>query len=87
MLRARCRPEDQLAKVVTRVALAAVRVSDLWFTFRTQAVQSRPDEVADFLADREIGFDRAAKLAGRSGRAWRIDFQVRTSGAARWFRC
>ena len=48
MLQARCRPGDELAQVVTRVAQAALRVSDLWFTFRTQAIESITDEVADF---------------------------------------
>lgn len=47
MLQARCRPGDSLATVVTRVAQAALRVSDLWFTFRTRAVESVTDEVAD----------------------------------------
>ena len=78
MLQARCRPGDELAQVVTRVAQAAFRVSDLWFTFRTQAVQSITDEVADFLTEREFGFDRAEKLVGRSGRGWTVDFHVRT---------
>ena len=54
MLQARCRRGDELASVVTRVAQAALRVSDLWFTFRSQAVQSITDEVADFLDDREL---------------------------------
>ena len=78
MLRARCRPGDELAQVVTRVAQAALRVSDLWFTFRTQAAESIADEVAEFLTEREFGFERAAKLAGRSGRSWTVDFHVRT---------
>ena len=78
MLQARCRPGDELAQVVTRVAQAAFRVSDLWFTFRTQAVQSIMDEIADFLTEREFGFDRAEKLVGRSGRGWTVDFHVRT---------
>ena len=78
MLQARCRPGDELAQVVTRVAQAALRVSDLWFTFRTQAVESITDEVADFLNERELAFDRAEKLVGRSGRGWTIDFHVRT---------
>ncbi len=78
MLQARCRPEDALEQVVTRVAQAALRVSDLWFSFRTQAVQSIVDEVADFLAGRAFRFDRAEKRAGRSGRGWTIDFHVRT---------
>ena len=65
MLQARCRPGEELAQVVTRVAQAALRVSDLWFTFRTQAVQSVTDEVADFLTERDFGFDRAEKLVVR----------------------
>ena len=60
--------------VVSRVAQAALRVSDLWFTFRAQAVQSITDEVADFLEDRELGFERSERLAGRSGRGWMVDF-------------
>ena len=78
MLQGRCRPGDDLAQVVTRVAQAALRVSDLWFTLRTQAVASITDEVADFLTERRLGFDRAEKLVGRSGRGWTVDFHVRT---------
>ena len=78
MLQARCRRSDELAQVVTRVAQAALRVSDLWFTFRTQAVESITDEVADFLTEREFRFDRARRLAGRSGLGWTVDFHVRT---------
>ena len=48
MLQARCRRGDELASVVTRVAQAALRVSDLWFTFRAQAVQSITDESSRF---------------------------------------
>lgn len=78
MLQARCRPGDELAQVVTRVAQAALRVSDLWFTFRTQAVQTITEEVADFLTEREFGFESSEKLVGRSGRGWTVDFHVRT---------
>ena len=77
MLQARCRPGDQLANVVTRVAQAALRVSDLWFTFRTQSVQSVTDEVADILSEQELGYERSERLAGRSGRGWTVDFHVR----------
>jgi hypothetical protein len=79
MLVARCRPGDALAAVVTRVVQAALRVSDLWFTFRTRAVESITDEVADFLVERELAFDRTEKLLGRSGRGWNVDFHVRTA--------
>lgn len=77
MLLARCRSDEQLAAVVFRVAQAALRVSDLWFTFRTRSVESVTDEVADFLTERQIPFDRGEKLAGRSGRSWTVDFHVR----------
>ena len=77
MLQARCRPGDSLAAVVTRVAQAALRVSDLWFTFRTQAIESIIDEVADYLIERELPFDRSEKRSGRSGRGWTVDFHVR----------
>jgi hypothetical protein len=78
MLLARCRAQDDLAPVVTRLAQAALRVSDLWFTFRTRTVQSVTDEVADFLAERELAFERGERLVGRSGRTWTVDFHVRT---------
>lgn len=78
MLQARCRPGDGLAQVVTRVAQAAFRVSDLWFTFQTQAAQRFSDDVADFLGEREFRFDRNERRDGRSGRGWTIDFHVRT---------
>ncbi|MDW8243533.1 MAG: DUF1828 domain-containing protein [Thermogemmata sp.] len=77
MLQARCRPGDSLAAVVQRVAQAALRVSDLWFTFRTRSVESLTDEVADFLTERRFPFDRGEKLVGRSGRTWTVDFHVR----------
>ncbi|MFZ4524351.1 MAG: DUF1828 domain-containing protein [Chlorobium sp.] len=79
MILGRCRPGDSFAMVVTRVAQAAVRVSDLWFTFKTRTVESITDEVADCLADKKLPFTRFEKLAGRSGRAWAIDFHVRSA--------
>lgn len=78
MLQTRCQPGDSLAEVVTRVAQAALRVSDLWFTFRTNAVESITDEVAAYLTERALPFDRSEKLVGRSGRDWTIDFHVHT---------
>ena len=77
MLLARCRPGESLAAVTMRVVQAVLRVSDLWFTFRTRAVESVTDEVSDFLSERQLNFERAEKLVGRSGRAWTVDFHVR----------
>ena len=87
MLQARCRPGEELAQVVTRVAQAALRVSDLWFTFRTQAVQSVTDEVADLLTERDFGFDRAEKLVGRSRRVWTVIFMCGPSDVVLSFTC
>lgn len=77
MLQARCRRGDSLGDVVMRVAQAALRVSDLWFTFRNRAISTIVDEVADYLTQRELMFSRAEKLAGRSGSGWTVDFHVR----------
>ncbi len=79
MLLARVRSDEVFSAVVTRVAQAAIRVSDLWFTFRTRAVESAGDEIADFLAERDLRFDRGERLVGRSGRPYTVDFHVRTS--------
>lgn len=76
MLVARARPGDSVAATALRVAQGCVRISDLWFTFRTRAVESVNDEVADFLSERRFEFDRRPKLVGRSGRGWTVDFHV-----------
>lgn len=76
-LLARCRSEDSLAAVVSRVAQAALRVSDLWFTFRARSIESVTEEVAELLSERKFDFARSEKLSGRSGRAWIPDFHVR----------
>lgn len=79
MLVARCKPGDDLMRVTLRVAQAALRISDLWFTFRTRAVESVTDEVADYLLERKLPFERAERLTGRSGRVWSVDFHVRAA--------
>lgn len=78
MLMARCGTRTELSGVVLRVAQASLRVSDLWFTFRTRSVESVTDEVADFLTERDFRFDRGKKLQGRSGKVWTPDFHVHT---------
>ncbi len=76
MLLARCHPGDDLSRVVTRVSQAALRMSDLWFMLRTQAVESFADEVSDFLVEREFRFDRDVPHRGKSGRIWKVDFHL-----------
>jgi len=78
MLLARCSADEKdLSATVTRVAQGALRVSDLWFTFRTRAFESVTDEVADFLTIREAPFQRGEQLTGPSGRPYTIDFHAR----------
>ena len=59
MLQARLRRGDSLADVIMRVAQAALRISDLWFTFRNRAISMIVDEVSDYLTQRELMFSRA----------------------------
>lgn len=74
---ARVPAEEKLAETLIRVSQAAVRLTDLWFTMRTRAVESTSDEVADFFDEKEIQYERSARLVGRSGRGWQVDFHTR----------
>lgn len=78
MLTLRVNDQDNFASLVTRLAQAAIRVADLWFTFRTRAVETVTDEVQDFLSDRQIMYERDEPFVGRSGRTWRVNFHTRT---------
>ncbi len=77
MLLVRVQPPLELAAAVTRLAQAALRVADVWFTMRTRSVESVTDEVEDFLREREIPFERGERIPGRSGRVWSPDFHTR----------
>ena len=65
---------DSLGEVVLRLAHGVVRVSDLWFTFRSRALETTADEVDSWLRGKQIPFRRAVRQPGRSGRNWTIDF-------------
>ena len=78
MLQARYRPGENLALAVTRISQAALRSADIWFTFRTRAVESMTDEVAEYFTDIHIPYVRNVTLAGRSGKSWPINFHTRT---------
>lgn len=75
---ARYTGEKDMVDAIQRVGQAAVRVSDLWFTFRTRAFESISDEVGDLLESRRIDYTRGEKLPGRSRRQWTVDFHTRT---------
>jgi len=70
---------DTVSDGVIRIGQAALRLADLWFTLRTRAVETVSDEVADWLEEKVIQFERAARHTGRSGRSWTIDYQTRTA--------
>lgn len=75
----RAGPPNALGESVLRLAQAAVRVSDLWFTLRVRAAETAADEVSAWLLEKEIPFARKVKKQGRSGRNWTIDYQIRTA--------
>lgn len=77
MLIVRIKDTASFGTSLTRLSQAAIRVGDLWFTTRTRAIESIHDEVEDFFKIKNIRFDRAEKIPGRSGRIWRPDFHVR----------
>lgn len=79
MLMVRVKNFDEMSEAIFRLSQTALRVSDLWFTFRNQAAASINDEVEEFLAAQEIQFERGERIVGRSGRIWRVDFHTRTS--------
>jgi dihydroneopterin aldolase len=74
----RCQDSNKLPAAIHKLGQAIVRISDIWFTTRTRTIESASDEVADFLQEQTISFDRGVNLVGRSGREWTVDFQTRT---------
>ncbi len=69
---------DALGESVLRVAQAAVRVSDLWFTLRSRSLQATADEVEEWLREKQIHFERQTRKQGRSQRNWTVDFETRS---------
>lgn len=78
MLVLRVRHGDDVPSSVMRLAQACMRVADIWFTFRTRAVETITDEITDFLSEKAVPFERSERLPGRSGQVWRPDFHTRT---------
>ena len=69
---------EMLGESVLRVAQAAIRVSDLWFTLRSQSLQTTADEVDEWLREKQIPFERQVQKQGRSTQNWKIDFETYT---------
>jgi hypothetical protein len=78
MLQKRVERENDFAAAIMSLGQAAVRVSDLWFTFRSRSFESMNDEVAELLEARRISHERDVSLVGRSGTVWKVEFHTRT---------
>ena len=55
---------EMLGESVLRVTQAAIRVSDLWFTLRSQSLQTTADEVDEWLREKQIPFERQVQKQG-----------------------
>lgn len=77
MLMTNVESAENFTEATIRLSQAALRVSDLWFTFRTSIVETVIDEVVDLFQDHHINFQRSPKISGRSARVWQPDFQTR----------
>lgn len=78
MLQVRVQDAAGLSACLTRLGQAAVRVADLWFTYRNRVGESILEEVAELLSSRGIAYEQGKKLPGRSGQVWTVDFHTRT---------
>lgn len=67
---------EMMAEAITRLAQAAIRITDVSFTFRARQFESFADEVEEFLIERSIPLERSYKIQGESQRLWTIDFRT-----------
>jgi len=70
------RPDESMADAVIKISQAALRISDIWFTMRTRAISSVIDDVAAFLEQESIPFERNRSYSGNSGSSYRVDFHT-----------
>lgn len=72
------------AEAVTRLAQGAMRVADLWLTFRAKVIETVRDQVAEYLDHRKIAYERQIVREGKSKTQWKIDFETRLSKKTSW---
>lgn len=75
----RLEANDEIGEAVLRLAQAAARVSDLWFTFRARPIETVANAVNRWLHKKEIRFERSVQQRGRSGRNWTIDYRTHSN--------
>ena len=73
--------DKELADAVHRVAQAAARVADIWFTRRIRPVEGVAGELESWLGERSFAFAKGVTRTGRAGR-WTVDFEVTAGGRA-----
>lgn len=70
-------PQPELmAESITRLIQAAIRITDISFTFRPRQFESFADEVAEFLLEKNVSSIRNHKIEGASGETWNVDFKT-----------
>jgi len=72
---------ETLLTDVVNISQCCIRVSDIWFTYRNRAIISVADEVADFLLENDVAFERNKRFAGISGKQLTLDFHIPKSQA------
>ncbi len=65
-----------LGEAIHTLGQAVVRISDIWLTLRTRTIGTVADEVEEWLRERSFQVERNRHHAGRSGRSWKVDYQV-----------
>lgn len=73
---ARVGESGSLSDSLIKVSQCCMRVSDVSFTFQGKTSQSTTDDVAKYLSDNEIPFERNPSFDGISGRKVILDFKL-----------
>jgi hypothetical protein len=71
--------ESDVPEVLFRVSQAAIRVSDIWLTFRNRTIQMAREEVAEYFDEKSIKYKRNKRETGQSGKKWTVDFFSETN--------
>lgn len=73
--------DQKFAASVVNLAQTCVRVSDVYFTYRNRTIVTLCDELADYLDESNVAYERNAKVVGVTGRSNTIDFRLPKANA------
>jgi uncharacterized protein DUF1828 len=71
-------PPEEVATMLLDLVIASRGVSDLIYTSRAYEPAPFIDEVAEFLRQEQIPFERRVRVRGESGREYKIPFKIRS---------